>query len=46
VNLGEHYWENDLPVQLLIRALLGNKAGFGRVLFTDSREAALSFLKQ
>lgn len=43
---GEHFWEKTMPVRPLIEALLGAKKGFDKVLFTDSKEAVVEFLKE
>ena len=43
---GEHFWEKAMPVRPLIEALLGAKKGFDKVLFTDSKEAVVEFLKE
>jgi predicted Rossmann-fold nucleotide-binding protein len=43
---GKHLWEKAMPVRPLIEALLGAKEGFDKkVLFTDSKEAVVKFLK-
>jgi predicted Rossmann-fold nucleotide-binding protein len=43
---GKHYWEATLPVRPLIEALLGEKSGFKKVLFTDSIDATVQFLAE
>jgi predicted Rossmann-fold nucleotide-binding protein len=43
---GEHFWEKAMPVRALIEALLAAKKGFDKVLFTDSKEGVVDFLKK
>jgi predicted Rossmann-fold nucleotide-binding protein len=42
---GQHFWEKTLPVRPLVEALLSQKEGFRNVLFTDSGDAVIAFLK-
>jgi predicted Rossmann-fold nucleotide-binding protein len=42
---GQHFWEKALPVRPLVEALLAPKEGFKKVLFTDSNDAVVTFLK-
>lgn len=43
---GEDYWNSTMPVQPVVKALLGSKADYEkRVLFTDNRERAVAFIK-
>lgn len=42
---GHSYWEETLPIRPLIKALLGAKKGFDKVLFTTSKDAVVEFLE-
>jgi predicted Rossmann-fold nucleotide-binding protein len=42
---GNSYWEDAVPVRPLIKALLGAKKDFDKVLFTTSKDAVVAFLE-
>ena len=42
---GMPYWENAMPVRPLIKALLGSKKDYSKVLFTTSNEEVVEFLE-
>jgi predicted Rossmann-fold nucleotide-binding protein len=43
---GEHFWEKKLPVRPLIEALLGSRAGFSKVLFSERADEVIAFIKE
>jgi len=43
---GKRFWEEQLPVRPLIKALLGSHPGYKNVLFTDNADKVVSFLER